>query len=267
MCPYGARALTGKGGWTETATLVTHVLAIESNDGIVLVDTGIGTADIADPGRAGPLFQHVIRPSFDLAETALEQLGALGFAPSDVRHILITHLDSDHAGGLGDFPNAQVHIFRTEMDAALNPSLRERPRYASAQWAHGPAWHPYDTGGDNWFGFESVRAIEGLDTEIAIVPLVGHSRGHSAIAVRRGAAEGNDWLLHCGDSHYSHLELETPPAIPWGLAAFERLSEFDRSARLGNLERLRELDAKHSDQVTMFCAHDPADLERLGGVA
>jgi glyoxylase-like metal-dependent hydrolase (beta-lactamase superfamily II) len=261
MCPYSAKPLTGSGGWTEPSTLITHVLAIESNDGIVLVDTGIGTADVADPGRTGAIFRHGVRATFEIEETVIERLRALGFAPADVRHIVVTHLDADHAGGLGDFPTAQVHIFRTEMQAALNPGLRERVRYIKAQWAHGPDWVPYDTGGDRWFGFDSVRAIEGLDTEIAIVPMVGHTRGHSAIAVRHG--EG--WLLHCGDSHYTHGEIETPPSIPWGLAAFQFLTEFDRAARRANLERLRELAADHGDEVTMFCSHDPADLERLGG--
>lgn len=36
--------------------LVTHVLAVETDQSLVLVDTGFGTADLADPtGRLGPL--------------------------------------------------------------------------------------------------------------------------------------------------------------------------------------------------------------------
>ena len=184
MCPYNAKLLAGEGGWTEHAHLVAHVLLIESNDGLVLVDTGLGTADAADPDRLGPFFKYLVRPEHNLEETAIERVRALGFDPADVRHILVTHLDGDHAGGLGDFPAAKVHVFKTEQQAALDPGMREKLRYIHAQWAHGPKWVTYETDGDDWYGFESVRAIEGLDVEIAIVPLVGHTRGHSAIAVK-----------------------------------------------------------------------------------
>ena len=230
MCPYNARLMAGEGGWTETAHMVAHVLAIESGDGLVLVDTGLGTADVADPPRTGAFFRHVVRPRYETAETAVERLRELGFEPADVRHIVLTHLDVDHAGGLGDFPGAQVHVFRTEMEAALNPGLRERLRYIQAQWAHGPDWVPYETGGDRWFGFESVRAIEQLDTEIAIVPLVGHTRGHSAIAVR----DGDGWLLHCGDAYFHRGEMRrrrAGPPGPGGLSVADRDRQKDRAAR------------------------------------
>ncbi len=55
-----------------------------------------------------------------------------------------------------------------------------------------------------------MRAIEGLDVEIAIVPLVGHTRGHSAIAVR----DGEGWLMHCGDTYFHRGEMQTPPHAP-----------------------------------------------------
>ena len=63
MCPYNAKLLAGEGGWTETAELVAHVLAIESSDGIVLVDTGLGTADCANPNRTGFFFTKLVRPT------------------------------------------------------------------------------------------------------------------------------------------------------------------------------------------------------------
>lgn len=259
MCPQGARLLTGEGGWREPAELVAHVLAIESSDGIVLVDTGLGTADCSNPGRTGGLFKAMTRPRFDVTETAIEQLRGLGFQPADVRHIVVTHLDVDHAGGLGDFPGARVHVFRTEMEAALSPRIRERSRYVAAQWAHGPDWVPYETEGDRWFGFESVRAIEGLDVEVAIVPITGHSRGHSAIAVR----SEDGWLLHCGDGYFHRGEMDRPPQAPAGIRIFQSLVEVDRKQRLANQERLRTLAAEHGSEVQVFCAHDARELERL----
>jgi glyoxylase-like metal-dependent hydrolase (beta-lactamase superfamily II) len=260
MCPYGARVLSGEGGVLEKAMMCAHVLVVESSDGLVLVDTGLGSGDIAEPRQTGAVFRHLICPRFLGEETAVSQLRARGIDPSEVRHVLITHLDVDHAGGLPDFPHAEVHLFRDEMEAALDPSLRERVRYIPAHFRHGPEWRPYVVDGDEWFGFESVRAIEGVDPEMAIVPLVGHSRGHSAIAIR----DGDGWLMHCGDAYFHHDEIEAPPG-PVGLRAFEGITAWDNEARRHNQQRLRELRAREPDRITMFCSHDPVELERLGG--
>ncbi|MGZ3407905.1 MAG: MBL fold metallo-hydrolase, partial [Polyangia bacterium] len=76
--------------------MVCHVLAIESDDGIVLVDTGLGMPDVATPKeRLGRDFVAITRPRCDASETAIAQLKALGFSAKDVRHIVVTHLDLD----------------------------------------------------------------------------------------------------------------------------------------------------------------------------
>ncbi len=46
-----------------------------------------------------------------------------------MRHIVLTHLDVDHAGGLPDFPDARVHVFAREHETMLDPPRRERRRY------------------------------------------------------------------------------------------------------------------------------------------
>lgn len=267
MCPYSARLLTGRGGLLEPAEAIAHVLAIESSDGLVLVDTGLGAADVANPARTGAFFRHVLRPRYEITETAVEQLRGLGFNPVDVTDIVLTHLDVDHAGGLGDFPQARVHVFAAELEAVLNPGLRERLRYVPQQWAHGPRWTPHGPGGDRWRGFGSVRAIERDDLEVALVPLPGHSRGHSAVAVRLdGAGEDERWLLHCGDAYFHHGEIGTPPRSPIGIRAFEGLVELDREQRLVNQERLRELARQSAGEpLEIFCAHDREEFERLAG--
>ena len=91
-----------------------------------------------------------------------------------------------------------------------------------------------------------------------MIPLPGHSLGHAGIAVRR---EGG-WLLHAGDAFFNRGQLETPPSCPLGLTAFQTMVEADRRQRHANLDRLRELVARHPDEVTVICAHDPVQLER-----
>lgn len=258
MCPFGQRLLSGQGSLLGKAELVCHVLLVEAPDGLVLVDTGFGTGDVRRRSQLGRAFNAMVRPQLQERETALEQVKALGFQPADVRHIVLTHLDLDHAGGLVDFPSADVHVFAAEHQAQQNPrTLNERQRYIPAHFAHGPSWVVHDVDGDQWLGFDSVRVLPG-EAEVLMIPLPGHTRGHTAIALR-----GDDgWLLHCGDAYFFTGEVETPRRCPPGLRAFQDLTNVDRRLRVANQERLRELRRSHGGDVHMFCSHDPTELAR-----
>jgi glyoxylase-like metal-dependent hydrolase (beta-lactamase superfamily II) len=249
--------LAGSGGWLERTKVVAHCLMIEAGGEYVLADTGFGTADCAKPRRLGLRFNALSNPVSDEAETALRQVESLGVDPADVRHIVTTHLDLDHAGGLGDFPDAQVHVLGAELAIAERPPLKERARYVKAQWAHGPHWVEYGPGGDRWFGFESIRLLPDLDAEIALIPLPGHSAGHSGVAINTP----DGWLLHCGDAFFHHGELETPPNCPRGWRIFQTFNQHDGEARHRNQERLRGLRQEHGAELTMVCSHDPEMLE------
>lgn len=258
MCPHGKRLMAGEGGLFDTAEMCCHCLLIETEQGLVLVDTGLGTDDVRNPSRLGQIFLTGIRPQLREEETALARVQALGFRREDVRHIVVTHLDLDHAGGLPDFPQAQVHVFHAELEAAMAPSLREKMRYLPAQWAHGPNWQAHRTEGEQWLGFDAVRAIPGLDPDVLLVPLTGHTRGHCGVAVRTGER----WMIHCGDAYFFRGEVETPASCPIGLMAFQSLIQINGKQRLHNQRRLRELKAQRGGEVDLFCAHDPVELAR-----
>jgi glyoxylase-like metal-dependent hydrolase (beta-lactamase superfamily II) len=259
FCPHGARLVNGEGGWLARAHVVCHCLAIEAGDRLVLVDTGFGMEDARKPGQLGGAFRLLMNPRPREETTALRQLEALGFSAGDVSHIVTTHLDLDHSGGLPDFPGAEVHVLSAELDAALNPQLSDRLRYiGGAHWRHGPKWVRHDGGGDDWFGFEGIRILPGLDAELLLIPLLGHTLGHTGVAIRRG----DGWLLHAGDAYFDHGELRQPPSCPPMLRFFQNLTAADNRARKANQERLRELVARHGDELTLLCSHDPRELER-----
>jgi glyoxylase-like metal-dependent hydrolase (beta-lactamase superfamily II) len=197
--------LTGVGGLLEEARMICYCLLIEGADGLVLLDTGFGLDDIRNPRQLGRPFTAIVRPRLNVADAAITQIRALGFDPHDVRNIITTHLDLDHAGGLPDFPDAEVHLLGAELEAALHPSWRDRPRYVAAHWAHGPRWVTHGAGGDSWHGFDSVRIL--------------------------------------GDRR------------------LRRLRSGRRPARIGNVERLRELALRHSDEVRLICSHDASYLQ------
>jgi glyoxylase-like metal-dependent hydrolase (beta-lactamase superfamily II) len=260
MCPRGARLLHGCGGLLEPARLVCHCLLVESDDGLILVDTGVGLDDVAQPrARLGSGFVALTRPRCDPEETAARQVQRLGFRIADVRHIVVTHLDLDHAGGLPDFPAARVHVFAREHAAAMHPRPLERARYRRVHWAHEPQWEIHALAGERWFGFGAVRALEGAGPDVLLVPLHGHTRGHCGVAVR--TSEG--WLLHAGDAYFDHGEMDPDrPRCTPGLDFFQRVVEVDRDARLHNQQRLRELVRDHGGEIRVMCAHSPEEFER-----
>lgn len=245
------------GGRLLPATMVAHCLLVERPDGLLLVDTGLGSGDLADPKRLGQPFRALLRPALDPMEPAAAQLRALGHDPRDVTDIVLTHLDLDHAGGIGDFPGARVHVYDAELDAALDPTLKERGRYRAPQWAHGPRWVRHHVAGDAWLGFESVTV---LGDDVLLVPLHGHSRGHCGVAVRR---PGGGWLLHAGDAYFSAGEKLSSSDCPPGLRLFQSFTQADGARRRTNQERLRELVATRGDEVSVFCAHDGSELAAL----
>jgi glyoxylase-like metal-dependent hydrolase (beta-lactamase superfamily II) len=256
LCPPFAKRVVNQQGH-----MVCHVLVVESGDGLVLVDTGLGVRDMLVPSRTGRQFQLLTGPKNDPGETALLQLRALGYSAADVRHIIPTHLDLDHVGGISDFPLARIHVWEPEFLAATRPrSALEKLRYKPVQWSHAPRWERYPVTGESWFGFEAVRGLAGLPEDILIVPLAGHTRGHAGVAVRgeRG------WLLHAGDAYFHEKEVAGEKCPPV-LELFQASEQHDGTARKRNRRRLAALKRQHGHEVEVFCAHDPAEAARLAG--
>lgn len=250
MCPLA-------GTYFGCECMVCHCLLIETNQGLVLVDTGLGTGNITGKRPLSKVFNSISRPRFDNTETALHQISALGFAPEDVRHIILTHLDFDHAGGLPDFPAAAIHVHAREKKVALGAlSAQEKLRYRELDWAHQPDWHEYECSGERWHGFEAVRQLEGLAPDLLLIPLHGHSAGHCGVAVE----SENGWLLHAGDAYFHHAEIRPDERAPRAFKAFQHFMAVDNSTRLQNQQRLRDLAREPS--IDIICSHDPVEFEQ-----
>lgn len=243
--------------------LVCHCLLVETSDGLVLIDTGLGLQDVFRPkDRLSAFFLALVRPEFRYEMTAFRQIQRLGYQPSDVTHIVLTHLDFDHAGGLDDFPQATVHLLERERAAAFaRESWMDRQRYRPQQWSTRRRWITYGSGeGDTWFGFDAVRQMAGLPPEILLIPLIGHTHGHCGVAVQRE----RDWLLLAGDAYFYHAEmdLQRPRCTP-GLRFYQWMLEKNRDARLWNQGRLRELKRTHGGEVQVFSSHDVSEYQYL----
>jgi glyoxylase-like metal-dependent hydrolase (beta-lactamase superfamily II) len=112
-----------------------------------------------------------------------DSLHSAGYAPDEVDRVLITHLHSDHVGGLTTqdgkrvFPNAEVFVAKAESDFWLSPEIAAKapkdaqPFFQSAQAIAAPyikagKWHTFS-------GSEPI--VEGVQP----VSLHGHTPGHT----------------------------------------------------------------------------------------
>ncbi|MEO6472282.1 MAG: MBL fold metallo-hydrolase [Aeromicrobium sp.] len=241
--------------------IVCHVLLCETDEGLALVDSGLGTVDYAKPSRMGPA-RFLTRPVRDEADTALRQVEALGYSRDDIKNIVLTHMDFDHIGGIADFPDATVHTTAEEYDwAVVNPDFTSKQRYRQQQWDHGPKITTHAGPGEQWrFGLTGTEVLPG----ITMIPMPGHTKGHAAVAVDAG---DRGLLIHAGDSVFdaSVYTATSPSGKPLEkigkLRAFEKVMAVNRKAIAGNHATLGRLQKE--DGVTVFPAHDKRIFDEL----
>jgi len=212
---------------------------IETNQGPVLVDTGFGTHDFLTPTRSMKVFLNLMRSPRNVNETALHQLRRLGYKREDVKHIIQTHLHIDHAGGLPDFPHTQVHVLKAEHDHIISHRSWE---YHPGHWAHNPNWVLNETRDGKWYDFDALQ-LEGFEPEIWLVPLIGHTPGHTAVAIKQEQA----WVVHGGD------------AVPFDMKVDE-VPEWITKKMLGpHVPRIREFMKAHPE-VKIVGSHMSLDF-------
>jgi glyoxylase-like metal-dependent hydrolase (beta-lactamase superfamily II) len=203
----------------------TLCILAETNDGLVLIDTGPGLADYRQPPPILRLFRIITKVPLDPDEASSRQVVRLGFKLEDVRHVVLTHMHFDHCGGLGDFPQATVHVHRLEHEAFLGgPRHFTDLAYVRHHLAHKPSLALYEDRGEHWKGLPAIRLP--FEPEMWLIPLHGHTRGHCGVAMDTGAG----WHFHVGDAGPVALEDYAPA---W-LVNFvmgphtDRLREFSR---------------------------------------
>lgn len=232
--------------WTEPLPI--YAYAIEHPEGVIVVDTG-ETSRATQPGyfpRWQPYFRFAVREQVEPEQEIGPQLERLGIRPGDVRRVVMTHLHTDHAGGLHAFRDNEILVTRSEAKAAAGFAGRVRG-YASNRF---PGWFDptlVDLPPVAFGPFpESLRLTEAGD--VALVSLPGHTPGHMGVIVE----DGDHSVFLAGDSSYTQ-ELMLRGAVD-GVGA-------DEAAQRLTLERIRAFVAE--TPTVYLVAHDPDTAARL----
>ncbi len=231
------------------AFLVEHPTA-----GPVLVDTGLHPAAAVDPKQAlgsllGILFKDL---EMDANEAVAAQLRDRGVDPAKVKTVVMTHLHSDHASGIAEFPGATFVLSAKEWEAASDG--RQTDGYLRRQYDHAFDYRTLDfdaADADSFATFGRSFDIFG-DGSVRMVYTPGHTLGHCSVILR---LKGREALI-AGDAAYTMRTIRESH-LPF---------KMDDEHRFRRSLREIELYLKATPDALVIPGHDMQAWRRLDSV-
>lgn len=235
--------------WTEPLPI--YAWLIEHPEGLIVVDTG-ETARTAAPDyfpRWHPFYRYAVRPEVRPDEEIGLQLLDIGVRPEDVRWVVLTHLHTDHAGGLHHFPRSEILVSRTEYRAARGFAGRLRG-YLPHRWPRWFAPRLIELSGAPVGPFPHSFAVTDAQ-DVRVVPTPGHTTGHCSVVV----LDGDRMVFLAGDTTYSE-DLLVQRALD-GVCSMGG----GEAAALESIDRV--LTLARQSEVIYLPSHDPDAARRL----
>jgi len=214
-------------------SLVLRSLLLESENKLILIDTGIGH-------KFDEKFSGIY--NIDFSEYSLEKgLNQSNYSREDITDIIFTHLHFDHAGGatyLNDgnleltFPNAIHHVQGKQWDWALRPSEKDKASFIKNDFSL------LEHSGKLNILPGPMELFPGLD----LLVMYGHTQGMQIVKI----SDSINTLLYCADliPTASHIP------VPWVMA-------YDNNPLITINEKNRLLPRAVKENWILYFEHDP----------
>jgi glyoxylase-like metal-dependent hydrolase (beta-lactamase superfamily II) len=175
---------------TDVPELSVTAYLVNAGGKLVLIDTGLGTGMGSTP-------------------KVLANLRAAGYRPEQVDEVAITHMHTDHIGGLATgnkraFPKAQLRIDKADADYWLGEPPAGMPGEMRQTFTVAKAMvRPYQAAGR----FKPFEGETQLAPGVTAVPAHGHTPGH---AIYRIESKGETLVLWGDLMHVAAVQFENP---------------------------------------------------------
>jgi len=208
---------------------------LETSINAYLVDTGSRVV-LVDTG-AGELFGSV-------GGKLPESMAAAGYQLEQVSDVLITHIHTDHSGGLTRggkmmFPNATIHVGQADVDFFLDRANLDKglkPEYLEEALK---TVGPYQRAGK----LKPFAAESEILPGITAIPTPGHTPGHSFFRVESEGEIIDFWgdIMHVGLIQFSRPEVTITFDVNQDAARAQRLEQFETAASERRLSAVAHL--------------------------